>query len=329
MESSSASLIDEGISKLNEAFSLIMKSFNVFAAKDPDSITTGVLGAGETDVENLADLLSKITSIRAKVAKELEASDRIFKDKKAIMTNALVKKPKSTPMNVHSNSYASVTASKTVDTPPTVAIVQSNNIHAVTNNVHTSPNVHAPHNGQFTQVVRPKTVQKISLVAIGEFSIQAITVETMKDAAKIIPNIIPVYVKQTGRFYFCFGGERYEGNVGNIYTSGSKRRQVEPCKYGDECNKDDCDFYHDPVTTGKTNPADIRSFDAKQFQYVDPVKDKLRDTPQYMRFGSRENLSIDFQRITEDEVKLAKEKCMQLLLSTTLFSSKMNEVRRA
>lgn len=125
------------------------------------------------------------------------------------------------------------------------------------------------------------------------------------------------YVESCDHFAFRLGGRLIHGNIGNIYTDEKSPEKIKDCRFTTSCMKrENCDYYHDPVKF--PNSRDYRNYIASSWLYSPPTS-SYKNRGRSRRFGSRENLDIDYSNMTEEEVGRFHGQAMHDLLCSLLL----------
>lgn len=116
------------------------------------------------------------------------------------------------------------------------------------------------------------------------------------------------YIPQWDHFAVRVGAVVFHGNIGQVYSGGSRSAQKTPkrvkeCRHHSDCPSlrggARCSYYHDPA---EGHSRDIRNFIADSWVYVSATS---RHAARYgsRRIGSREALASDLQSITHVDAR--------------------------
>lgn len=146
-------------------------------------------------------------------------------------------------------------------------------------------------------------------------SLLAIVVSHWRELKNMRDGIL-YYVSLADNFAIKINGNLYYGNIGNILTNESNPTKIKGCKFGKECSKHKCSYYHDPLVS--SDSSDRRNYVANSWLYS-PPDDKARNKKKMRKFGSLKNLEIDLHLLKKDDVdKFASQTMHDLLCSLLL-----------
>lgn len=125
------------------------------------------------------------------------------------------------------------------------------------------------------------------------------------------------YVESADHFAFRLAGRLIHGNIGLIYTDEKNPEKIRDCKFTTSCTKrDNCDYYHDPIKFPGSR--DKRNYIASSWMYSPPGS-SYKNRSRSRRFGSRDNLDIDYSSMTEEEIGRFHSQAMNDLLCSLLL----------
>lgn len=161
-----------------------------------------------------------------------------------------------------------------------------------------------------------ETDQNFSKVHITpHYSLNAIKVKSW-DRLKNMKEGVLYYVESADHFAMNLSGMFIHGNIGKIYTNEKDPLKIKNCRFGDKCTKQECNYYHNPLTTPNCN--DRRNFIASSFLYSPPVN-PYKNKRKARRYGDRDNIEIDITELSEDEGERYLDQTMHDILCCLLL----------
>jgi hypothetical protein len=131
-------------------------------------------------------------------------------------------------------------------------------------------------------------------------------------------NGILYYIESCNQFAIKLAGILFHGNIGIIYTNEKDPIKIKNCRFGKDCMKETCDFYHDPLVT--PNCSDCRNFIAGSWLYAPPIH-PFKNNNRARRFGSKENISIDLPSLSDEEKERFVDQTMHDILCSLLIKN--------
>lgn len=160
---------------------------------------------------------------------------------------------------------------------------------------------------------RAITLEKVPITE--HLFLPAIVVSHWKELKSMRDGVL-YYVSSADNFAIKINGSLYYGNIGNIITNESNPTKIKDCKFGKECSKDKCNYYHDPMLS--LDGSDRRNYVASSWVYS-PPDDKARNKKKMRKFGSLNNLEIDMQLLKKDDINRFNSQTMHDLLCSLLI----------
>ncbi len=159
---------------------------------------------------------------------------------------------------------------------------------------------------------KPKITVNISpTLTLDAFVIAPNSLEFLPEQGKLF------YIPEYDHFAIKICGHILHGNMGTIYTTNDKTPKfIKPCRYNQGCNKENCDYYHDPVINSGSK--DIKNYTANSFLFAH-FGSNHGARREMRRFGSRDTAEIDIKCVTEENVALFEEQLMHDIISYLLL----------
>lgn len=152
------------------------------------------------------------------------------------------------------------------------------------------------------------------VVVAGEYTIKAVVCNDWPEITEMLEGCM-YYVAPADHFAIKLCGVMLHGNIGEIYTNERNPVKIKECKFGADCNKDNCEYYHDPLfSEGKK---DIRNYIAGSFLYS-PLTGFKPKSIGSRKIGSRSTIESDINRLDEYDIKLHRDQVMHDLLCCLL-----------
>lgn len=152
------------------------------------------------------------------------------------------------------------------------------------------------------------------VVVAGEYAIKAVICNDWPEITEMLEGCM-YYVTSADHFAIKLCGVMLHGNIGEIYTNERNPVKIKECKFGADCNKDNCEYYHDPLfSEGKK---DIRNYIAGSFLYS-PLTGLKPKSIGSRKIGSRSTIESDINRLDEYDIKLHRDQVMHDLLCCLL-----------
>ncbi len=153
------------------------------------------------------------------------------------------------------------------------------------------------------------------VVVSGEYAIKAVICSDWPEITEMLEGCM-YYVATADHFAIKLCGVMLHGNIGEIYTNERNPIKIKECKFGADCNKDNCEYYHDPLfSDGKK---DIRNYIAGSFLYS-PLTGLKPKSIGSRKIGSRSTIESDINRLDEYDIKLHRDQVMHDLLCCLLI----------
>lgn len=162
-----------------------------------------------------------------------------------------------------------------------------------------------------------KTADEITVNIIDNYSVTAKKLQKWSDVHQIPPGILH-YSEEFGQFAIKIAGELFYGNIGKIYTTEKDPLCVKNCGFGQKCTKNNCTYYHDPMSAGSSGKNMIRNYNATSFLYTPAIG--ATDGGKYRHFGSLDNIPADIMFIDSDECARLKSQIIHDILCSLLLS---------
>jgi hypothetical protein len=167
-------------------------------------------------------------------------------------------------------------------------------------------------NKQAIEWIAKKPAKLLHRETIGGIDIIARSVDFLEEVG---PDLC--FMPAINRFAVRFAGILIVGNIGNIYSNCLNPEKVKECKFSSidylpstnkmnyrmpKCSKNDgeCSFYHNPLIYPSSK--EPRNFFSTSGYYVNADSTDGKN-PNYLRFGSRNSLREDINRISDEEAR--------------------------
>ncbi len=142
------------------------------------------------------------------------------------------------------------------------------------------------------------------------------TTHSLPPAEKLINSIEPGYMyysHATDTFFMLVnpGSMLLYGNIGDITPPIDAPSRVKDCKFY-PCKHEKCDFYHDPFKY--PGRSDRRNYITNSWEYTGAMAGQKRQGEQSRMIGSRSNLEIDLEVVTEPQINIYGSQLMHDIL---------------
>lgn len=142
------------------------------------------------------------------------------------------------------------------------------------------------------------------------------TTHSLPSEEKLINSIEPghMYYSHSADTFFMLinpGAILLYGNIGEITPPVGLPSKVKDCKFS-PCKHDKCDFYHDPFKF--PGRSDRRNYITNSWEYTGALAGQKRQGEQSRMIGSRSNLEIDVEMISEPQVSIYGSQLMHDML---------------
>lgn len=142
------------------------------------------------------------------------------------------------------------------------------------------------------------------------------TTHSLPSEEKLINSIEPghMYYSHSADTFFMLinpGAILLYGNIGEITPPVGLPSKVKDCKFS-PCKHDKCDFYHDPFKF--PGRSDRRNYITNSWEYTGALAGQKRQGEQSRMIGSRSNLEIDVEMISEPHVSIYGSQLMHDML---------------
>lgn len=142
------------------------------------------------------------------------------------------------------------------------------------------------------------------------------TTHSLPSEGKLINSIEPghMYYSHSADTFFMLinpGAILLYGNIGEITPPVGLPSKVKDCKFS-PCKHDKCDFYHDPFKF--PGRSDRRNYITNSWEYTGALAGQKRQGEQSRMIGSRSNLEIDVEMISEPQVSIYGSQLMHDML---------------
>lgn len=137
-------------------------------------------------------------------------------------------------------------------------------------------------------------------IALDAFAVQSLP-EKMESG-------VLYYIEPANHFALKIAGEMIHGNIGVVYRNEKNPVKIKNCKFGKDCTKNVCEYYHDPLQFGGQ---DRRNFIMPSLGLV--LNSKMAS------YGNIETLDLDIKTIKKDELERFGDQLMHNLLCYLVF----------
>lgn len=142
------------------------------------------------------------------------------------------------------------------------------------------------------------------------------TTHSLPSEEKLINSIEPghMYYSHSADTFFMLinpGSILLYGNIGEITPPVGLPSKVKDCKFS-PCKHDKCDFYHDPFKF--PGRSDRRNYITNSWEYTGALAGQKRQGEQSRMIGSRSNLEIDVEMISESQISIYGSQLMHDML---------------
>lgn len=106
------------------------------------------------------------------------------------------------------------------------------------------------------------------------------------------------YIDSCNHFAFRIAGVLFHGNVGAVYGAESEPTKIKDCKYGANCSRDSCTYYHDPMKSPTSS--DVRNYISNSWVYL-PSTSPLRNRKISRGYGAIQYLDADVNNVDAED----------------------------
>jgi hypothetical protein len=168
---------------------------------------------------------------------------------------------------------------------------------------------------QISRMMPPPGFVTYSKIRINDYIY--IEAKKVNDFSSVLSSGELYYVESADHFAIKIMEILIHGHIGLIYTNSDNPVKIKECKYRENCKKDNCEFYHNPLVVKGSK--DHRNFIASSWLYSPPTAISNKYNIKSRRFGSKEYIDTDLNIISDEEVERFYDQTMHDILCTIIL----------